>query len=43
MTGSARDQAALLPLTPGVLDQTPPDWAPFAKRNADLAACLTGG
>jgi hypothetical protein len=43
MTGSARDQAALLPLTPGVLERTPPDWAPFAKRKAELAARLTGG
>jgi hypothetical protein len=25
MTGGARAQAALLPLTPGVLERTPPD------------------
>jgi excinuclease ABC subunit C len=25
------------------LEPTPPDWAPFARRNAELAARLTGG
>jgi len=25
------------------LERTPPDWAPFAQRNAELAARLTGG
>jgi hypothetical protein len=39
MKGSARDQAALLPLA-----ARKPPWnrAPFANRNAELAARLTG-
>jgi excinuclease ABC subunit C len=24
------------------LERTPPDWVPFAQRNAELAARLTG-